>query len=148
MSPGVDDKSNRRSPWSAIEFARAGETILVAFDMTECRGMDSTFVGTLVGLSTTITDELEAEEGWICMVNAQSSHEKLLEMMGADRFLRFRKCSPFEQIEWHAIPHSQVPTQERVRLIRTAHEKLVAIDERNKERFGAFLRTLESELSD
>ena len=184
MNAGAEGKprsSTRRGPppWTAIEFARAGETLLIrviglwnmeaavlvdafcrdvlgdgsvrfAFDLSECRSMDSTFIGTLVGLACSVRDDQDGDScaGWICMLNARDHHTNLLGMMGADRFLRFKNCDPLGQIEWHAMPRASISRDARTRRIRTAHEALVAIDERNQERFGPFLRTLEAELDE
>ncbi len=129
------------------EFCRqaiAAGSVHFAFDMADCKSMDSTFMGTLVGLSAAVRDK--SADGWVCMLNARAEHRELLEIVGADRFLRFKEQVPLEDIEMEPLAERPVSPEERLALLKKAHENLVEIDARNQARFGAFLRSLSAEL--
>lgn len=114
-----------------------------AFDLAECRGLDSTFMGAMVGLAADAAEY----DGWVTVVNASESTSELLQIVGADKFLRMRGAFSMEPIETTRLPEVHLGPQERLELVRRAHERLVEIDRRNEERFGSFLRQLTSELS-
>ena len=116
-----------------------------AFDMSRCTGTDSTFMGTLVGLALTLKEKFP--NGWVCVVNASQKVEQGLENLGAARFLRFKPSLPIEDIEMERLDATSFSQEQRLDVIRKAHEKLVEIDKRNAERFGAFLESLNRELN-
>ena len=114
-----------------------------AFDLAECRGLDSTFMGAMVGLAADAAEH----DGWVSVVNASEPTTELLQIVGADKFIRMRGDLPMEPIETTCLPEVELGPHERLDLVRRAHECLVEIDRRNEERFGNFLRRLTSELS-
>jgi len=114
-----------------------------AFDLTECRGLDSTFMGAMVGLAADAAEH----DGWVSVVNASEPNTELLQIVGADKFIRMRGDLHMEPIETTRLPEVTLKPQERLELVRRAHERLVEIDKRNEERFGSFLRQLTSDLS-
>lgn len=115
-----------------------------AFDMADCKSMDSTFMGTVVGLAVAVREK--SDDAWVCMLNARPEHLELLEIVGADRFLRFKEDVPIEDIEMEPLVAKPVSPEERLALLKKAHENLVEIDARNRARFGAFLRSLSADL--
>jgi len=112
-------------------------------DLSGCRGMDSTFMGTLVGLSSRLKD---IGEGCVAVVNASRSTRDILEIVGADKFLDMRGKMNLEDVETEILPKGDAPLAKRIKLVRRAHEDLIEIDKRNEERFGAFLKALTAEL--
>jgi anti-anti-sigma regulatory factor len=113
-------------------------------DLAQCRGMDSTFMGTLVGLSARLK---ELGEGYVALVNVAVDNRALLEVVGADKFLRMKGVLEFENIEMEVLPSVDAPLERRIEQVRKAHESLMVLDKRNEERFGPFMRLLISELN-
>jgi len=112
-----------------------------AMDLARCLGMDSTFMGTIVGMARRIGQH----QGWLCMLNVSAQNQALLDMIGVARFVACKDSFPLagvetERLDWDADPVA------RLAHIRRAHEHLVAIDERNRERFGRFLEGLRTEM--
>ena len=113
-------------------------------DLKECSGMDSTFMGTFIGLSAMIKKRL----GWFCLVNVADENLRLLKMLGVIHLV---------SIHPHAFPvvegkyTSLYPTSDpyaRERQIRSAHRLLLDADPKNRERFGPFIKALEEEMAD
>jgi len=118
-----------------------------ALDLTECRGLDSTFLGTLVGISQEIEEQDSSVEGWVCVVNASDANRELFEIVGADKYVRFKASVRMEPLETQALATGLMSTERRLELVRRAHENLISIDQRNEARFGEFLRCLAAELA-
>ncbi len=114
-----------------------------AMDLARCTGMDSTFMGTLVGMSRKIREH----KGWLCMLNVSRAHHELLDMVGAVRFMSCKEDFPLVSVETERLNPDRDPAR-RLTHVRKAHEHLVAIDERNHERFGRFLERLNEEMKD
>ncbi len=112
-----------------------------AIDLAGCRGMDSTFMGTLVGLETSVREA----GGWLCLLNVSESNVNLLKMIGVWGLVPVKEAFPMQAIETQRLyPDRRASC--RLRHIHQAHKNLVEIDERNRERFGAFLAGLEKEM--
>jgi hypothetical protein len=124
------------------EMLRSGFTSFV-FDLQDCKGLDSTFMGAMVGLAA----ESEEHGGSTAVVNAGAANLELLQIVGADRFLRLKGEYRMEELETETLDFSSPSPERRLELVRQAHENLVDIDKRNAERFGAFLRQLSRELA-
>lgn len=172
---------------------KAGFTRFV-FDLERCGGLDSTFMGVMVGIHNTgeskamrLTDavtppklntdeavELSPEEAArelqsllsqsatppaekpssggsvmtsVTAVNVSNEVRQLMAMLGVDAFVKIRGTADLTQLETTVLPEKPLTPDERRRLILKAHETLVDVDRRNEAQFGAFLRTLASELS-
>lgn len=132
--------------WDFVEQAMANGCRCFAFDLAECKGLDSTFMGTMVGISLDVR-ELAGEKGWVCALNVSEANLELLRLVGADRFLRFKSNLKMEPIETEPLTPEGFTLEKRIALVKRAHENLLAIDRRNEERFGDFLRYLAAELS-
>jgi len=111
------------------------------FDLGECRGFDSTFLGILLGL---------AQAGRrVVLVNGNASHRALLEEVGMDQIVSLHEGRvgipnlPMEKLEQRAVG-----SQERIRMVLTAHENLVRLDSRNEAKFGEFLARIRAELGE
>jgi len=124
------------------EMIRTGFASFV-FDLSCCKGLDSTFMGAMVGLAAAS----EEHGGTTSVVNASTSNVELLQIVGADKFLRLRGEYRMENIETESLDVSSPSPERRLELVKKAHENLVDIDRRNAERFGAFLRQLSRELA-
>ena len=176
-SPKAAKRDDIGRPANRLEIARAADTILVrviglgsvnnagafsdfaaqaledgwrriALDLSECRGLDSTFLGTVVGISQEIAEApAGGKEGWVCVVNASAANRELFEIVGADRYVRFKASVQMKPIETEPLAAGLMSTEKRLELVRRAHENLVSIDARNESRFGEFLKCLAAELA-
>jgi hypothetical protein len=100
-------------------------------------------MGAMVGLAAASSEHL----GSTSVVNAEASNLELLQIVGADKFVRLRGQYPMEDLETERLDLSAPSPERRLELVKKAHEDLVDIDRRNAARFGAFLRQLSSELA-
>ena len=117
-----------------------------AFELSDCTGLDSTFVGMLVGLSQRI--KLLEQGGWICLTNPPPRVRQSLEVLGASRFVNTRSGFPFDEIEMQRLDVEAVSPQKRLEVIRRAHRALVEIDTENREKFREILERLEAEMQE
>jgi anti-sigma B factor antagonist len=115
----------------------------VLLDMSSCRGLDSTFMGTLINLSA----ETRKEEMDIQLYNVTEQCWRLLEMLGADRFLSCGGAHEFPDLDFARIEPELADPRRRIEVIRRAHEHLFDIDESNRKRFGRFLELLSEEMN-
>ena len=112
-------------------------------NLKDCSTMDSTFMGTLVELASLAKPGAES----LLIINAKDHCEGLLEGLGLDNVLQIKRgYTELPDIELEPLPEYAVKQAERIRLIKQAHENLVEIDERNREKFGPFLRQLTKEM--
>ena len=115
----------------------------VVFDLAACTGMDSTFLGVLAGVATyDAADRMPKTT----VINASADNEGLIDGVGLTELIDVcagRVPPP----DTHLEPlYERTREEDRLELIRDAHEKLVAIDGRNEEAFGAFLRAMEAQM--
>lgn len=132
--------------WDFAWQAMADGCTRFALDLGACRGVDSTFMGTMVGIAQEAR-ERGGENAWVWVLNVSDANRELLEIVGADRFLLFKSGVQMEPLETEPLIGESLSLERRVALIKRAHENLLAIDRRNEERFGEFLRYLTAELS-
>lgn len=164
---------NQRAPF---EVARAGEAIYVrirglgnmmvaptleafaqraidegarqfVFDLAECTGVDSTFMGLLLTLVNRLREEGQVNHPCVA-INVDEHAQKQLCSVGLDAFIsikegRTKLPSALTLTELAVTPASD---KERLRLMVRTHRELVAADARNKAKFGPFLEGLLAEL--
>ena len=108
----------------------------VVFDLKRCTGMDSTFMGVMAGLAVRYRDRPHP----VIAVNASALCRKLMDGLGLTYIVDARP-DPVEipNVEAQAIRDDWTTNAEKLQFIKQAHENLVQIDERNRERFGRFL---------
>jgi len=113
------------------------------FDLEDCCGMDSTFLGVLAGVATYDgADDMPS----VIVVNAAPPNRHLLESVGLTELIEVcdgRIDRPDIRLE---SLRERTREEERLDLVRSAHEKLVQIDDRNEEVFGAFLNALKAQM--
>jgi anti-sigma B factor antagonist len=118
--------------------AERGASQLV-IDLADCTGVDSTFMGTLLGVSHRMS---------VALINVDDHARKQLSSVGLDSFLTLVKGeSPLpSRLKLTKLSTQIVSDRERMKLMVRAHKELVAADERNKAKFGAFLEAIVAEL--
>ncbi|MCZ6690596.1 MAG: STAS domain-containing protein [Planctomycetota bacterium] len=111
-------------------------------DLSDCRGMDSTFLGILFSITQGPRGDSSPE---VIVVNPGNHNMKLLQGVGLDAVLKV-KLDPtevpglaFEILEESTDPHRRLET------IRLAHQNLLLLDSKNEKQFGPFLRALTKE---
>jgi anti-sigma B factor antagonist len=115
----------------------------VCVDLSACNGMDSTFMGLLVGYS----QQLTRVGGRVVVVNPTEQNRRLLDMLGVSTVLPVIVQEAPLQLEFVGLPAgiTMNPAQ-RIELVRKAHQNLVALTPANQVRFSAFLSALEGDL--
>jgi anti-anti-sigma regulatory factor len=124
----------------------------IVFDMTECVGMDSTFMGVVAGLAFRLK---RGSKGQIIMVNLTPRTRGLLATLGLDQLVQayMAGCTParYEKIlaegkresETAAKPASR---QETAELMLEAHENLVELTPGNLPKFKDVLAFLKEDI--
>lgn len=124
------------------EVIRQG-VLLVCVDLSSCSGMDSTFMGLLVGFS----QELSEVKGRLVVVNPTEQNQRLLDMLGVSEVLPVVAHSSPGELEFVVIPASPlVSPLQRLEIIQRAHQHLIELNQTNVKKFSAFLEMLEVDL--
>jgi hypothetical protein len=119
----------------------------VAFDLSDCRGMDSTFLGVVADAATSnphrsgkCVTVLNADEGLV----RQLCRIGLLPLVS----LHEEPAEPPDNLQLSRIDFVHFPKgeQQRLRTVQRMHRQLVQINERNRRLFGPFINMIEEEL--
>ncbi|MBI4616635.1 MAG: STAS domain-containing protein [Planctomycetes bacterium] len=118
-------------------------------DLAGCQGIDSTFMGVLLGIH--LYPKTSGDSGAACsvvVVNANPHNRKLLNELGLVRIIQVAEAPVQfpEGVHLERLGEERFDPDARIRLIKKAHENLVALDERNREKFAPFLEALAREL--
>lgn len=117
---------------------------MVCIDLSSCTGMDSTFMGLLVGRSQQFT----SKNARLVIVNPTASGNRLLGMLGLDQVIPVIACEQKTDLRFVSLEAGEaVPPRERLELIRRAHEHLAGLSDANQGKFAAFLTALERDLA-
>lgn len=113
-------------------------------DFSACEGLDSTFLGILVGLSLGEPNS----QTRVVVVNTPSSVARLLAEVGIDQLLEMCR----EPVRLPEIPMSRLESvpaapDRKIGMVLAAHEDLCRIHGENTRRFGTFLDLLRAEMS-
>jgi anti-anti-sigma factor len=112
-------------------------------DLSECKGMDSTFMGTLVGSS----HRLQGQGGRLVLVNPSVGNRRSLDMLGVSAVIPV--------VDNHAVPDATFvrldaekalsPIQ-KAEYMRKAHEELVRLGDENRAKFEPFLAAIDADI--
>lgn len=116
----------------------------VCVDLSGCSGMDSTFMGLLVGTSSAI----KAKAGRLVVVNPSEICVKLLDMLGISEVIPVVGECVAPQLEFIELGSGQVAigTLQRMEMIRRAHQALMGVNQANHAKFSVFMTALEADL--
>ena len=119
----------------------------VAFDLCECRGMDSTFLGVI---ATAATARQRKPGKSVVVLNAQEHLIRQLRRIGLLPLLCVHEApvkAPAE-LKLHQVDFVHFPKTEyqKLQTVKRLHEQLIQLNERNKQLFGPFVGMLEEEL--
>ena len=154
----VEGKGSFKNSAELKEFASVaidkGAKELV-IDLENCPVMDSTFMGTLVGITRNL-DKIDNTS--IDVINANSRNEQLLVSLGIDKLLNLdlenRTHQEFrndisEYIQnGHYLEHEELDTIKGAVHTLEAHQELTKADKSNVPRFKDVIHYLEEELKD
>jgi len=122
----------------------AGGMMIAYMDLSECTGMDSTFMGVLVGNAGTL---LQAG-GRLVVVNPSPANLRLLNMLGITSVVSVVERCGAPQVEFVALSAvASTGVRDRIQLVHRAHLSLMALGPENESKFSAFVTALEADLA-
>ncbi|PCJ58973.1 MAG: hypothetical protein COA79_11480 [Planctomycetota bacterium] len=117
----------------------------IVVDFGNCIGLDSTFMGSLVE----IDDKLHAIDGELILIQVSDKVKVVLNLLGVLEIVKITNDLKLpDNLKFEKINNFQITDMERIKLIHSAHKKLVESNPENIVQFGDFLTALESELND
>jgi len=112
-------------------------------DFSGCQGIDSTFLGLLVGIALGEGDQQRD----VVVLNTNDYVRKILREVGVDRLVT---VCPDElalpDVPMRRLEPIEADPRDRASMILQAHVRLCEIDASNQDRFGHFIALLRSEL--
>lgn len=133
--------------WCEREIENGATCIVI--DLESCKGMDSTFMGTMAGLAMKL---MKLPDGKLQVAEPGDRNRKSLEDLGLDVLMQIDP----EDASWRSLLtdiRSRLETCEMGREkigqgahVLNAHKKLCEADERNTRKFGTLLDYLEAEV--
>lgn len=118
----------------------------LVLDLKRCTGVDSTFMGLILGLSNRLRDQ-DGVSG-IVLVNVDEHALKQLKSVGVDAFVMVKagKTRLPPALRMTELTVADTTDRERLKLMVRAHKELITADARNEAKFGAFLEGIVAEL--
>lgn len=113
-------------------------------DLQECTYLDSTFLGTLALLGSS----LRKKQGKLTVINAHARNMELMQNLGLDRIFKI-EASVTEVIptDLHAAQAPSLSKEESGKQMLEAHEMLIAVDSRNLAKFKDVVTYLREDLN-
>lgn len=128
--------------------SRSANKILI--DMSDCTGMDSTFMGVVAGIACLIKSKPDFE---FKLINLSPKNKKLLVTLGVDRVVDFSMSSTGEEQQLadqndgaQTLEPDFANKLEAAKTTLEAHETLVDINPENFNKFKSVLEFLESDV--
>ncbi len=143
---GSVESGDSVSLFSFLEANVFGRYKNLIIDLGECDNPDSTFMGTIL-----VTYERQKEgNGAMCLINVKGSVRRSMELLGLLELLPTKDACVVPEVDFVDvdIPDTSGDIDEKVRVMRIAHKALAALNRRNEEQFGPFLRLLDMEMPD
>ena len=126
--------------------SRSANRILI--DMTNCTGMDSTFMGVIAGISCMLKSKPEFE---FKLINLSEKNKKLLITLGVDRVVEYTMASETNDLDTCDICGESLNSDlenklEAAQTTLEAHETLVDINPENFTKFKSVLEFLQDDV--
>lgn len=116
----------------------------VYVDLSGCTGMDSTFMGLLVGNAQSFSEK----GGRLAVVKPNELCLRLLRQLGVDEVVTVVAEAEVPSAEYIDIEGSAaVDMKTRTELVRQAHQNLASLNDENRAKFSAFLKALDDDLT-
>ena len=117
---------------------------LACIDLSACSGMDSTFMGLLVGYAR----QMDGVSGRLVIVNPSPANLRLLQMLGVTLVVPVVEKQAAPDIDFVTLASDpQMSPLQRMELVQRAHQNLTKLTEANQGKFSAFLVALEKDLA-
>jgi anti-sigma B factor antagonist len=117
----------------------------VLLDLSECENMDSTFMGMLL----LVQEKYVRDDADFCLINVSKQSMEALKLLGIPKMVPIKKLALEESPEWAEIDLTAFRREEdRMEIVKMAHQALAAANQQNAKRFGSFLRLLKAEMSE
>lgn len=117
------------------------------FDLSDCRGFDSSFLGTLVGVARQRREDGVNGKPRVIILNASEEQRRLIVSVGVDRLVEIcTRLVQFPSVKLRRLDDRAVPVDSHLQSLVRAHQDLIELDERNEEKFGAFVRLARKEM--
>lgn len=118
---------------------------LVVLDLTDCIGMDSTFMGVLAGLSGRLKQAGKTLE----LINLSEKNAQLLATLGVDQVIAHYgnshgHCMPDQSAA--SLPTASATKKDLAETALQAHETLVELSEENRPRFKRVIEYLKADV--
>ena len=115
----------------------------VCVDLSLCSGMDSTFMGMLVGTATNLAEV----GGRLVLVNPSEANRRLLTLLGITEVVPVVDSCTVPELSFVDVPAMahQAPAA-RMELVRRAHLSLIELSDLNRTKFSGFLAALDADL--
>lgn len=128
---------------AVIEAQRDAGVATFIVDLSQCTGMDSTFMGLLVGTAQSLSDA----GGCLTVVNPGAGNRRLLAMLGVDQVLQVVDSCAVPDLEFASIESRGAADEAgRAEMVMRAHRHLAALSEANRSKFAPLLAALEADL--
>jgi len=112
-------------------------------NVSDCLGMDSTFMGVLAGISQRLKRE---SQGTVTLVGASAKIKKLLSTLGLSRMVTFAELTEAPAPELTPLERNPETPLQSAKTMLEAHEKLVEIQDENTLRFQDVLEYLREDI--
>lgn len=116
--------------------------VTACLDLSACRGMDSTFMGTLVGYH----HRFQLAGGNLVVVNPSPGNKRLLDMLGVSAVLPVVQGQPLDLHFVNLESRQAVTPLQRAQMMKSAHQHLIKLSPDNRSKFGPFLEALDKDL--
>lgn len=118
----------------------------IFINLRYCRIVDSTFMGTLVNIHERFR-KVGNPDGRLMLMNLNADHERLFDMVGISTLLPImHEAIDVPDFKLKTIDICDVDREEKLRVVVEAHEKLVQLNEVNKDNFEKFLNIVKQEM--
>jgi anti-sigma B factor antagonist len=118
---------------------------LVVLDLSDCIGMDSTFMGVLAGLSGRLRQNGQAME----LINLSEKNARLLATLGVDRVITHYSHGHGHELPTRcgaSLPTASASKKDLAETALQAHEALVELSEENRPRFKRVIEYLKADV--
>lgn len=121
----------------------------VTFDLKDCPGIDSTFLGVI---ATAAISQEPGGRKTVVVLNAEERVRRELRVVGLMSVVAVKQ-EPVElpgglrlkQIDFIHFPGTE---RERIKMVKRLHEELIKLNRKNRELFSGFVDMLDSELQE
>lgn len=116
---------------------------VVVVDLAACVGMDSTFMGLLVGTA----QSLAQVGGRLMLVNPGAANLRLLNMLGVSEVVQVVESCGVPTVGFAVLESPGVVDESRrAEMVMRAHRSLAALSEANRMKFAPLLAALEADM--